>query len=105
MTATGGLDEELTVPDDDWRPLEDELVALDELLAGDAALLVEAATPGIVISLMAPKIPTPATAAKAMPAVKLLSCDSARSRALILASAALVFSMLTRLRPASQSSL
>jgi len=69
------------------------------------AALEEAETPGMVISLMAPKMPTPATAAKAIPAVMLLSSDSARSRALILTSAALVFSMLTRLRPASQSSL
>jgi hypothetical protein len=79
---------------------EDEvaLVAVDE--GAD-----EAETPGMVIALTTPKIPTPATAAKAMPVVMLLSSDSARSRALILMSAALVLSMVTRLRSASQSSL
>ena len=79
---------------------EDEvaLVAVDE--GAD-----EAEAPGMVIALTTPKIPTPATAAKAMPVVMLLSSDSARSRALILMSAALVLSMVTRLRPASQSSL
>ena len=102
------LDEELTVPDDDWRPLGDELDAPEDeelaLVAVDEDE-VEAETPGMVIALTAPKMPTPATAAKAMPAVMLLSSDSARSRALILTSAALLFSMVTRLRPASQSSL
>jgi len=102
-TATGELDEVLTVPDDDWRPLEDEVDALE--LVALVAVEDEAETPGIVISLMAPKMPTPARAAKTMPAVMLLSSDRARSRALILASAAFVFSMVTRLHPASQSSL
>jgi hypothetical protein len=52
----------------------------------------EAETPGIVMALTVPKTPTPAMAAKAMPAVMLLSSDSARSRTRIL-SAAFVFSM------------
>ena len=84
-------------------PLEDELVE-DELessveleeVAAVAALAVfdddEAETPGIVSALTVPKTPTPAMAAKAMPAVTLLSSDSARSRARIL-SAAFVISM------------
>ena len=93
---------ELTDPADDESPLDDELLE-DELesvelaeLAGVAALAVfdddEAETPGIVSALTVPKTPTPAMAAKAMPAVMLLSSDSARSRARIL-SAAFVFSM------------
>lgn len=85
---------------------EDEL---DELEV--AALAVapeeedEEATPGIVSALTVPKTPTPATAAKAMPAVIWFSRESARSRAWILASAAFVFSMVIRVRSATQSSL
>jgi hypothetical protein len=93
---------ELTDPADDESPLDDVLLE-DELdsvelaeLAGVAALAVfdddEAETPGIVSALTVPKTPTPAMAAKAMPAVMLLSSDSARSRARIL-SAAFVISM------------
>lgn len=76
-TATPELDAEPTVPDDAWRLLEDVLVE-DELVAleFDDALAVapeeedeEAETPGIVSALTVPKTPTPATAAKAMPAV------------------------------------
>lgn len=82
---------------------------LEELVAVDALALVsvedDAETPGMVSALTAPKMPTPATLTTAMPAVMLLSSDTARSRARILLSAAFVFSMLTRLRPASQSSL
>ena len=77
------------MPDDD---------ELDELEV--AALAVapdeedeEAETPGIVSALTVPKMPTPATAAKAMPAVIWFSRVSARSRAWILASAAFVFSI------------
>jgi len=65
----------------------------------------EAETPGMVRALTVPKMPTPARAARATPAVRLLSKDMALSRALILASADFVFSMLVKLRPASQSSL
>ena len=65
----------------------------------------EAETPGIVSALTVPKTPTPATAAKAMPAVNWFSRESARSRAWILASAAFVFSMVVRVRSATQSSL
>jgi hypothetical protein len=88
------LDEELTDPEDEDRPLEDELS--EDELAAVAVLAVfpedDAETPGIVSALTVPKTPTPATAAKAMPAVMLLSSDRARSRARIL-SAAFVFSM------------
>ena len=92
---------ELTDPADDESPLDDELLE-DELesvelaeVAGVAALAVfddEAETPGIVSALTIPKTPTPAMAAKAMPAVMLLSSDSARSRARTL-SAAFVISI------------
>ncbi len=41
----------------------------------------EAETPGIVSALTVPNTPTPATAAKAMPAVIRFSRESARSRA------------------------
>ena len=107
-TATAELDEELTDPVDDWRPFED-VVDEDEVEVV-AALAVavdddEAETPGMVTALMAPKTPTPATPANAMPAVSWLSSDSALSRARILASAVFVLSMLVRLRSASQSSL
>ena len=111
-TATPGLDAEPTVPDDAWRLLEDVLDddELDELEV--AALAVapeeedeEAETPGIVSALTVPKMPTPATAAKAMPAVIWFSRESARSRAWILASADFVCSMVVRVRSATQSSL
>lgn len=107
-TATPELDEELTDPDDDPRPLEDA-VDEDEVEAVDVLAVAldddEAETPGMVTALTAPKTPTPATAAKAMPAVSWLSSDSALSRARILASDVFVLSMLVRLRLASQSSL
>ncbi len=106
-TATPELDEELTDPDDDWRPLEDVLEEDEDDVVAALAVEVdddEAETPGMVTALMAAKTPTPATA-KAMPAVSWLSSDSARSRARILASAVFVLSMLVRLRSASQSSL
>ena len=111
-TATPELDAEPTVPDDAWRLLEDVLDEdeLDELEV--AALAVapededeEAETPGIVSALMVPKTPTPATAAKAMPAVIWFNRESARSRARILASAGFVLSMIVRVRSATQSSL
>lgn len=72
------------------------MVELEELAAAPALAVFpedeEADTPGIVSALTVPNTPTPAMAAKAMPAVMLLSSDSARSRAMIL-SAAFVFSM------------
>jgi hypothetical protein len=113
-TATPELDEELTDPDeDDDTPLEeDELEVLEPTAAAALAEVPEVVdegeeleTPGIVIALTVPRIPTPATAAKAMTAVKLFSSESARSRARILASADFVFSMVIRLRSPSQSSL
>jgi hypothetical protein len=114
-TATPELDAEPTVPDDAWRLLgevldEDEVDELE--VASLAALAVapededdEAEAPGIVSALTAPKTPTPATAAKAMPAVMWFSRESARSRAWILASAAFVLSMVIRVRSATESSL
>ena len=106
------LDEELTVPDEEASPLDDEADELEAVeLAPVAALdvlvvaLVEAETPGMVIALTAPKTPTPAMAATATPAVKWLRRDSARSRALILSCAELVFSIAVRLRSTTQSSM
>jgi hypothetical protein len=72
-TATPELDEELTDPDDADSPLEVELDELDEVESDevDVAVLAvapdddEADTPGIVRALTVPKMPTPATAAKA----------------------------------------
>lgn len=88
--------------------MEDEDDVEDELAV--AALAVapeddEAETPGIVSALTVPKMPTPATAAKAMAAVMLFSSDSALSRAWILASAVFVVPMVARMRSATQSSL
>jgi len=61
--------------------------------------------PGMVIALTAPKMATPATAAKAIPAVSRSSRERALSRAWIRACGDFVLSMLVRMRPASQSSL
>ena len=81
-TATPELDEELTVPDDGWRELVDEVLEEDELEVVVAAVPdEEAAVPGMVNAPTVPKMPTPATAAKAMPVVRRLSKDRARSRA------------------------
>jgi hypothetical protein len=106
------LDEELTVPDEDASPLDDEVDELEAVeLAPVAALdvvvaaLVDAETPGMVIALTAPKMPTPAMAATATPAVNWLRRDSARSRALILSCAELVFSIAVRLRSTTQPSM
>ena len=110
-TATPELDEELTDPEEDDCAALDELLDVVEPLAV-AALAVapdavdeEAETPGMVSALTVPRIPTPAMAAKAMPAVMLFNSESALSRARILASADFVFSMVIRLRSPSQSSL
>ena len=72
-TATGALDEELTDPDDAESPLEVELDVLDELESDEVEVVAlavapddeEADTPGMVSALTVPKMPTPATAAKA----------------------------------------
>jgi Trk K+ transport system NAD-binding subunit len=114
-TATPELDEELTVPEEGCNALVDEVleddelevVELDELEVVVAAVPVddEAAVPGMVSALTVPKMPTPATAAKATPAVRRLSRDRALSRARILASEGFVCSMLVRMLPPSQSSL
>jgi hypothetical protein len=53
----------------------------------------EAETPGIVSALTAPKTPTPATAASAIPAVMWFSSDRALSRARIRSCADFVVSM------------
>ncbi|HSS92665.1 MAG TPA: hypothetical protein VLR46_01615 [Candidatus Dormibacteraeota bacterium] len=121
-TAVGALDEELTVPEEADRLPEDvldeevdevelEVLELDALWLGvlepvdvdavDVLLVV----PGMVWALTVPKMPTPATAAKAMPAVMWLRRERARSRARILASADLSCPIVIRLRPPSQSSL
>src|SRR5712692_4129440 len=106
-TAMPEPDEEFTAPEDGCSPLEEalEVVELEEADAVPAVLPDDAATPGCMIALTVPKMPTPATDARAMPAVRLLSRDRARSRARTLTSAALVFSTLIRLRPPSPSSL
>jgi len=114
-TATPELDADCTVPVDGWSPFDNEfeeleLVEVEELeeldaVAALAVLPEDAEAPGMVSALIVPKMPTPATAAKAMPAVRLLSSDSALSRARIRTSAALVVSMAIRLDPASQSSM
>ena len=69
-TATPELDEELTDPDDDESPLVDELDELESDEVDVATLAVapdedDADTPGMVSALTVPKMPTPATAAKA----------------------------------------
>ena len=63
----------MTDPDEDESPLEaelDELEALESDVVEVVALAVapaddEADTPGMVMALTVPKMPTPATAAKA----------------------------------------
>jgi hypothetical protein len=80
-------------------------VAPDVADVADAPAEDEADTPGMVRALTVPKMPTPATAAKAVYAVMLLSSDRALSRARIRASAACVLSMVIRVSPASQPSL
>jgi hypothetical protein len=81
------LEEELTVPeeadrlpedvlDDEVEEVELEVLELDALWLGVLepvdvdALEVLLVVPGMVWALTVPKIPTPATAAKAMPAVR-----------------------------------
>jgi hypothetical protein len=82
VTATGGLDEETTGVDDDGTV--DEAAAeldKDELeLVADVLAVVEV-VPGIVYALTAVSIPTPATAANAIPVVSRLSRRIAASRA------------------------
>jgi len=110
-TATPELEEELTVPEDGWRELVDEVLEEDEFEVVELEVVVaavpdvEAAVPGMVSAPTVPKMPTPATAAKAMPVVRRLSKDRARSRARIRASEGFVFPMLVRMLPRSQSSL
>jgi len=88
----------------------DELDELESDGVDVAALAVapdedDADTPGMVSALTVPKMPTPATAAKATKVVMLLSRDRALSRARIRASAGFVLSMVIRLSLPSQSSL
>src|SRR5712692_6589738 len=64
------LDDELTEPDDGASPLDDELVELESDGVDVVALAVAldedgADTPGMVSALTVPRMPTPATAAKA----------------------------------------
>ena len=76
-TATPELEEELTVPEDDCRLPEDELDEVElevaelvevafEAVVALAVVAEDAETPGIVSAPAVPKMPTPATAAKAM---------------------------------------
>src|SRR6266852_6027909 len=104
------LDEELTEADDGASTLDDELVELESGGVDVVALAValdedDAATPGMVSALTVPRMPTPATAAKATEAVMLLSSDKALSRARIRASPAWVPSIVIRVGPTSQSPL
>lgn len=83
-TATPVPEDELTEPEDELTEPEEEL-ELDVAVVLEAAAVDEVvAVPGIVLALTAPRMPTPATAAKAAPAVRRLSMDSALSRARIL---------------------
>ena len=75
-TATPELDDEATEPVDDDSPLELlelevvlEVVEPEAVVALAVALDDEAETPGMVSALTVPNMPTPATAATAMPAV------------------------------------
>jgi hypothetical protein len=120
-TTTPELEEELTDPEVDERPLDedesevafevDELEELVEAVPDEVEAVVAVAPddvvlePGMVMALTVPKMATPATAAKAIPAVSRSSRDRALSRASIRASGVFVPSMLVRMPPASQSSL
>ena len=91
-TATPPPDEELT-PLEDCSPLDEEdeevedvdvLAEVEVLEVDDVAVSLDAEVelvPGMVAALTAPKIPTPATAAKAAPKVRRLSSRIAASRA------------------------
>jgi len=110
-TATPELDEELTDPEDDCRLLDDDELDVDALDADDVVAVLAVSVdeddvvPGMVTAPTVPKMATPATAAKAMPAVSRSSRERALSRAWIRASGDIVLGMLVRMRPASQSSL
>ena len=80
MTATGGLDEETTGVDDDGTVDEAELDEDELELVADVVAVVEV-VPGIVYALTAVSMPTPATAANAIPVVSWLSRRIAASRA------------------------
>jgi hypothetical protein len=104
-TATPELDDELTLDDDDCRPLEAELelVELVEVLAEVVCDDVE--TPGIVCAPTAPSKPTPTTAKKATPVVTLFSIRIAASRAWILVAVGFGLSMDLRVASAHQATL
>jgi hypothetical protein len=87
-TATPEPDEELTGFGEAWTPAEavpelvDDVPELVDVLAVAPEEVVE--FPGIVYALTVPRMPTPATAVKARPAVRRFSILVAASRAWIL---------------------
>jgi hypothetical protein len=97
-TATPEPDDELVGEGEAWRPVEVVPVEVDvvpEDVPVVAVAPVEvAAVPGIVYALTAPRMPTPAIAPNAMPAVRRLRVLVAASRARILESVMFSFSMI-----------
>jgi hypothetical protein len=83
VTTTGVPDDEPTGDDDDWSPLDAELVVV-ELLAVEEFVVAPVDVeeiPGIVWALTVARTPTLATAANATAAVSRLSSRVAASRA------------------------
>ena len=80
MTATGALDEETTGVEDDGTVDEAEVDEDELALVADVVAVVDV-VPGIVYALTAVSMPTPATAANAIPVVSRLSRRIAASRA------------------------
>jgi hypothetical protein len=96
-TATPEPDEELTGVGEAWTPVE-EVPEVDEVLpelVGVLAVAPEevAVLPGMVDALTVPRMPTPARAQNASPAVRRFSILVAASRAWILLSVVLPLSM------------
>ena len=89
MTATPLLEDDPTVPEEDWSPEVEELEVLllldvlevDELVELDAVDAVASELPGIVAAETAASTPTPATAPAAMPTVRRFISRCAASRA------------------------
>jgi hypothetical protein len=97
-TATPEPDDELVGVGDACRPVDVVPVVVD-VVPEDVAVLAMApdevaAVPGFVYALAAPRMPTPAIAPKARPAVRRLSVLVAASRARILVSVVFSFSMI-----------
>ena len=97
-TATPEPDEELTGVGEAWTPVDDVPLAVEVVPEAVDVLAVApeevAAVPGIVLALTAPRMPTPAMAPNASPAVRRLSILVAASRAWILLSGMFSFSMI-----------